>query len=212
MVPFSAKGREAGWIEVISGSMFSGKSEELIRRIRRSLIAGRKVQVFKSVLDDRYEGVSHVCSHNGAAIEAVPVHDSREIYARVDNDTKVVAIDEAQFFDSDIVGVVNAIAQDGRQVIVVGTDMDFRGDVFGPMGTLLAIAEKVDKLHAVCVKCGAEATRNQRLVDGSPAPAEAPTVQVGASEGYEARCRGCHEVPGKLGDAEQLGLEGIEDH
>jgi thymidine kinase len=187
--------RNHGWIEVITGVMFSGKSEELMRRVRRSLIAKNRVQVFKSHLDDRYGGLLQVSSHRGDGIDAIPVSRSLDVAERVLAETQVVAIDEAQFLDGGIVRVANALADEGRRVIVCGTDMDFRGIPFGPIPELLAIAEQVDKLHAICVVCGDLATRNQRLIDGSPAPAEGPTIQVGGSESYEARCRQCHQVP-----------------
>lgn len=184
-----------GWIEVITGVMFSGKSEELMRRVRRALIARRSLQVFKSHLDDRYGGVSRVSSHDGTRLEAVPVSSSREIAERVGVDVQVVAVDEAQFLDEGIVLVANDLADRGVRVIVSGTDMDFRGRPFGPIPGLLAVAERIDKLHAICVVCGELATRNQRLIGGRPAPAEGPVIQVGGSETYEARCRRCHEVP-----------------
>lgn len=185
----------SGWIEVISGVMFSGKSEELIRRVRRALLARRTVQVFKSYLDDRYGGIRAIHSHDGSSIEAEPIQSSTELMEKVRPDTQVVAIDEVQFLDHGIVRVANVLADRGIRVIAAGTDMDFRGEPFGPMGALLAVAEKVDKLHAICIRCGALATRNQRLVNGKPAPAEGPTIQVGGLESYEARCRACHEVP-----------------
>ena len=188
-------GAQEGWVEVVSGVMFSGKSEELLRRVRRALIARKRVQVFKSHLDDRYAGVFRISSHDGSEIEAHPVSSSAQIAEMVRSETQVVAIDEAQFLDEGVVSVVNALADRGMRVIVAGTDMDFRGEPFGPMPQLLAIAEKVDKLHAICVVCGDLATRNQRLIDGAPAPAEGPTIQVGGAETYEARCRACHEVP-----------------
>lgn len=190
-------GGQEGWIEVISGVMFSGKSEELLRRVRRALIARKIVQVFKSHLDDRYGSVFNVRSHDGHTAEALPVSTSRQIAEAVKEETHVVAIDEAQFLDDGIVAVANALADVGIRVIVAGTDMDFRGEPFGPIPSLLAVAEKVDKLHAICVRCGDLATRNQRLIDGRPAPAEGPTIQVGGSETYEARCRACHEVPAR---------------
>jgi thymidine kinase len=184
-----------GRIEVISGVMFSGKSEELLRRVRRALIARKKVQVFKSHLDDRYLGTYRISSHDGGQIEAVPVNLSVQVAERVEPDTQVVAIDEAQFLDAGIVKVVNDLADNGVRVVVAGTDMDFRGQPFGPIPELLAIAEVVDKLHAICVRCGELATRNQRLIAGNPAPAEGPTIHVGGAESYEARCRRCHQVP-----------------
>ena len=184
-----------GWIEVITGVMFSGKSEELIRRVRRALIARRRVQVFKSALDDRYAGVRTISSHAGSGVEAVPVRSSSEVAAQVMPGVQVVAIDEVQFLDEGIVDVISVLADRGVRVIVAGIDMDFRGEPFGPMPRVLTVAETVDKLHAICVLCGNAATRNQRLVDGAPAPYEGPTIQVGGHEAYEARCRGCHEVP-----------------
>jgi thymidine kinase len=192
--------REQGrWIEVVAGVMFSGKSEELLRRVRRALIARRRVQVFKSHLDDRYGSAFRISSHDGTELEAHPVHSSVQIAKMVRADTEVVAIDEAQFLDVGVVAVANVLADRGVRVIVAGTDMDFRGEPFGPMPELLAIAERVDKLHAICVVCGDLATRNQRLIGGQPAPAEGPTIQVGGAESYEARCRRCRRgrgVPG----------------
>jgi thymidine kinase len=188
-------GAQDGWIEVISGVMFSGKSEELLRRVRRALIAKRHVQVFKPHLDDRYGGLFTVITHDGQRTDALPVSTSVHIAEAVLPETEVVAIDEAQFLDMGVVRVANALANRGMRVIIAGTDMDFRGEPFGPIPQLLAVAEKVDKLHAICVRCGDLATRNQRLIDGRPAPAEGPTIQVGGSESYEARCRKCHEVP-----------------
>jgi thymidine kinase len=188
-------GAHDGWIEVISGVMFSGKSEELLRRVRRALIARKNVQVFKSHLDDRYAGVYRVSSHDGGHIDAVPVNVSVQVAERVRPDTHVVAVDEAQFLDDGIVTVANDLADRGVRVIVAGIDMDFRGEPFGPIPRLLAVAEMVDKLHAICVCCGELATRNQRLIGGRPAPAEGPTIQVGGAESYEARCRRCHVVP-----------------
>jgi thymidine kinase len=184
-----------GWIEVVTGVMFSGKSEELIRRVRRALIGRKRVQLFKSALDDRYIGVTKISSHDGSGVDAVPVRSSNELAGMVHPDTQVFGIDEAQFLDDGVVEVAGMLADRGARVIIAGTDMDFRGEPFGPMPGLLTKAETVDKLHAICVVCGSPATRNQRLVDGRPAPYEAPTIQVGGAESYEARCRGCHVVP-----------------
>jgi thymidine kinase len=188
-------GAQDGWIEVISGVMFSGKSEELLRRVRRALIARKRVQVFKSHLDDRFGSVFNVTSHDGHSAQAIPVSTSVQIAEAVLEDTQVVAIDEAQFLDGGIVKVANALADRGIRVILAGTDMDFRGEPFGAIPELLAVAETIDKLQAICVRCGDLATRNQRLMNGRPAPAEGPTIQVGGAESYEARCRRCHEVP-----------------
>jgi len=197
-------GSRPGWIEVIAGVMFSGKSEELIRRVRRAIIARRKVQVFKSHLDSRYTGLFTVSSHDGKELEAMPVDSAAEIFRQVRPTTELVAIDEAQFLDPEIVTVASALAARGVQVILAGTDTDFRGEPFGAMGALLAIAESVDKLQAICVVCGDLATRNQRLVDGRPARYESPTILVGGRESYEARCRHCHRVPRK--DEDQTAL------
>jgi thymidine kinase len=188
-------GTRPGWIEVVSGVMFAGKSEELIRRVRRAVIARKKVQVFKSHLDDRYGGIFTVTSHDGTVVEAEPVQASVEIMARVRAGTEVVAVDEAQFLDAGIVAVANALADRGVRVILAGTDSDFRGEGFGPMPQLMAAAEIVDKLHAICVVCGGPATRNQRLINGRPAPYESPQIMVGGRESYEARCRHCHQCP-----------------
>jgi len=190
-------GAQDGWIEVISGVMFSGKSEELLRRVRRALIARKRVQVFKSHLDDRYGGLFTISSHDGHQAEALPVTNSLQVAEAILGDTEVVAIDEAQFLDDGIIRVANALADRQVRVIVAGTDMDFRGEPFGPLPHLLAIAEKVDKLHAICMRCGDLATKNQRLINGKPAPAEGPTIQVGGAESYEARCRRCHDVPAR---------------
>ena len=188
-------GARSGSIEVVSGVMFSGKSEELIRRVRRAIIARRAVQVFKSHLDARYAGLYHVSSHDGREVEAVPIDSAAEIVRQVRPDTEIVAIDEAQFLDEGVVQVASTLANRGVRVIIAGTDTDFRGDPFGAMGELMAIAEKVDKLRAICVVCGDEACRNQRLVDGRPAKYDSPTIMVGGRESYEARCRHCHRVP-----------------
>jgi thymidine kinase len=190
----SATQLNGGWIEVIAGVMFSGKTEELMRRVRRAVIARKRVQVFKSHLDDRYLGLLAVSSHDGRSVDAIPVDSSTQIASRIDPTAHVIAIDEAQFLDDGIVDVVTWLANSGRRVIVAGTDTDFRGEPFGRMPQLMAIAELVDKLHAICVLCGAPATRNQRLIDGAPAPYDSPTIMVGGREAYEARCRACHIV------------------
>jgi thymidine kinase len=183
-----------GSIEVVCGSMFSGKTDELIRRLVRATIAKQKVQVFKPAIDVRY-AVEKVTSHAGANYSAIPVESAASIRERVDEDTTVVAIDEAQFFDPEVVVVAQELADRNIRVIVAGLDMDFRGEPFGPMPILMSKAEKVDKLHAICMTCGNEASRTQRLVNGKPARYDDPVVIVGASELYEARCREHHEVP-----------------
>lgn len=188
-------GSHPGWIEVITGVMFSGKSEELIRRVRRALIAKKRAQVFKSHLDDRYAGLYTVSTHDGVTVEAEPVNASTDVVRLTRPSTEVVAIDEAQFLDEGLVDVASHLADNGVRVILAGTDMDFRGEPFGVMPQLLSVAEIVQKLHAICVKCGDLACRNQRLVDGRPALYDSPTILVGGQESYEARCRHCHHVP-----------------
>jgi thymidine kinase len=183
-----------GSLTVITGSMFSGKSEELIRRLRRALYAHRSVQVFKHALDTRSEH-TEIRSHSGAALhDAVAISTSDELLERVEQKIDIVAIEEAQFFDEGIVDVCRHLADAGYEVVAAGLDMDFRGEPFGPMPRLLAEADEVVKLRAICARCGRDASRSQRLIDGRPAPASAPTILVGAQESYEARCRHCHEV------------------
>ena len=183
-----------GRVEIICGSMFSGKTEELIRRVRRAQIAQQKVQVFKPVIDTRY-AVERVTSHSGQDYDARPCNTSAEIVQRIEATTTVVAIDEVQFFDEDIVDVVEQLASDGIRVICAGLDLDFRGEPFGPMPQLMARSEEVTKLHAICVVCGDDASRTQRLVNGAPANHDDPIIMVGAAESYEARCRDHHVVP-----------------
>jgi thymidine kinase len=195
---FPSHAQRRGWVEVIAGSMSAGKSSELQRRIRRAEIARRAVQVFKHAIDDRgaaYGGTTAICSHDGVCIQATPVARASEIMDAVLEDTEVVAIDEVQFFGDDLVDVVNTLADSGKRVIVAGLSTDFRGAPFGPMGALLCISESVLKLSAICNQCGHEAIRTQRLANGRPVPADAPVVQVGGLDAYEARCRDCHEVP-----------------
>ena len=183
-----------GWIEVICGSMFCGKTEELLRRVRRAEIARKRIQVFKPAIDDRY-GLSRIASHNGLAWDSEAMANSQGLLGRLQADTAVVAMDEAQFFDQGIIAVCDELAYRGLRVIAAGLDLDFRGEPFGPMPTLMAKAERVDKLHAICVVCGAPASRSQRLIDGQPAHYDDPIIVIGASETYEARCRNCHQVP-----------------
>ena len=185
---------KTGSLEVITGSMFCGKSDELIRRLRRAKIARQKLQVFKPRIDNRY-AEAKVTSHAGSEFDAVPIDKAAEIRAQLKEDTTVVGIDEAQFLDNEIVAVVKYLADKGVRVIVAGLDTDFRGEPFGSMPILTAQAEHVDKLHAICMVCGKDASRTQRLVDGEPAHYNDPVVIVGAAELYEARCREHHEVP-----------------
>ena len=192
--------RVRGHIELICGSMFSGKTEELIRRIRRAQIAKQRIQVFSHQLDTRY-GESKVASHSGTDWGAIPVQTADQIIDQLDPQATVVAIDEAQFFDWKVAELANQLADRGVRVIVAGLDTDFRGEPFGPMPLLIAQAEHVDKLSAICVVCGEPASRTQRLINGKPARYDDPVILVGASEVYEARCRHCHQVPGR--DAER---------
>ncbi|MBL8076625.1 MAG: thymidine kinase [Anaerolineales bacterium] len=183
-----------GSIEVVCGSMFSGKTDELIRRLVRATIAKQKVQVFKPAIDIRY-AVEKVTSHAGSDYDAIPVEKAADIRTKLDADTTVVGIDEAQFMDPEVVAVAEELAGRGIRVIVAGLDTDFRGETFGSMPVLMSKAEHVSKLHAICMVCGDDASRTQRLVNGKPARYDDPVVIVGASELYEARCRLHHEVP-----------------
>ena len=183
-----------GSIEVVTGSMFCGKTDELIRRLRRATIARQKVQVFKPMIDNRYS-IEKVTSHAGGEFDAKPIQSAKEILVWLDPATTVIGVDEAQFFDNEIIEICQQLADGGRRVIVAGLDTDFRGEPFGPIPFLMAKADLVDKLHAICMICGEPASRTQRLVDGHPAHYHDPVVIVGASELYEARCRQHHEVP-----------------
>ena len=184
-----------GKIEVITGCMFSGKSEELIRRIRRAQIARQTVQVFKPSIDTRYSMID-VVSHTGEKVRGIPVKSSEDILNKLITGVDVVGIDEAQFFDEGVVDIANMLADKGARVIIAGLDMDFRGEPFGPMPSLMAIADDVQKLHAICTVCGEDATRTQRLINGKPANYNDPVIMIGASEKYEARCRKHHYVNG----------------
>lgn len=183
-----------GRVEVICGSMFSGKTEELIRRVRRAQIAKQQAQVFKPSIDVRYS-TERVTSHNGQDYDARPCTDSHEIAGCISSDTTVVAIDEAQFFDNELIPLVESLAARGVRVILAGLDLDFRGEPFGPIPRLMALAEDVTKLHAICTVCAEDACRTQRLVNGKPAGYDDPIILVGAAEAYEARCREHHVVP-----------------
>src|SRR5512134_46569 len=173
-----------GWVEVIAGSMFSGKSEELIRRLRRAKIARQKVQVFKPNIDSRFSD-NHIVSHSEMRHESSNIRSAAEVMAKVELDTEVVGIDEGQFFDDELVNVANELARRGVRVIIAGLDQDYTGKPFEPMPQLLAIAEYITKTHAICVKCGATANYSQRTVESEA------LVEVGASDKYEARCRQC---------------------
>ena len=182
-----------GYLEVICGCMFAGKTEELIRRIKVLEFAKKKILVFKPAIDDRYSKTK-VVSHAGSSAESIVISSAEEILDYVREDTDVVAIDEVQFFDHNIIYVCNALCARGIRVMVAGLDTNFRAEPFGPMADLITSAEFVTKLTAVCTKCGAPATRTQRLVNGEPASYNDPTILVGAAESYEARCRHCYEM------------------
>lgn len=180
----SRQNGDSGWVEVIVGSMFSGKSEELIRRLRRAQIARQKVQVFKPKIDDRYS-IEQIASHSGMTHVSRPVMTAAELMAQIEDDTQVVGIDEGQFFDDGLVAAVNELACGGKRVIIAGLDQDYTGRPFEPMPQLLSIAEFITKTHAICVKCGGTANYSQRTSESTE------RVEVGAADKYEARCRKC---------------------
>lgn len=187
------KGKD-GWIEVICGGMFAGKTEELIRRVTRIKLAKRDVIVFKPTIDNRYDSIA-VVSHSNRKLNSIPINDSSEIFKNLTNLPYAVAVDEAQFFDRGLIDVIERLANSGVRVIVAGLDMDFRGEPFGIMPEIMALAEYVTKLQAICSVCGDPATRTQRLINGKPADYDDDLILVSASEKYEARCRHCHQVP-----------------
>ena len=182
-----------GWIEVVCGPMFAGKTEELLRRVKRLEYAKKNIVVFKPLMDDRFSE-SEVVSHNNNRTRSVNISYAKQMFNYIDSNTEVVAIDEVQFLDEDTVSIVEFLASKGIRVIVSGLDRDFRGEPFSFMPKLLALAEYVTKLTAICVVCGAPATRTQRIVNGKPARYIDPIVLIGAEESYEARCRSCHKV------------------
>ena len=182
-----------GWLEVICGCMFAGKTEELIRRINVLSYARKNILVFKPKIDDRYS-TTEIASHAGSKVPCIVISEAKEILNHVNYDTDVVAIDEVQFFDEDVVDICEYLADSGLRVMVAGLDKDFRGEPFGVLPDLLTRAEFVTKLTAVCAKCGAPATRTQRIINGKPASFNDPIVLVGAKEAYEPRCRHCHEI------------------
>ncbi|AFZ92513.1 MULTISPECIES: thymidine kinase [Bacillus] len=188
--------KQSGWLELICGSMFSGKSEELIRRVKRATYAKQEVKVFKPAIDNRYSEEA-VVSHNGTSMTSHVISSSAEIWDHISESTDVIAVDEVQFFGESIIGDLSSLADKGYRVIAAGLDMDFRGEPFGVVPNLMAVAESVMKLQAVCSVCGSPASRTQRLIDGKPASYDDPVILVGASESYEARCRHHHEVPKK---------------
>jgi thymidine kinase len=186
----------SGWVEIITGSMFSGKTEELLRRLRRAEIAGQSVAAFTPAIDDRY-GEATLGSHAGRTWEATVIDTTAEGVSKIPsylNGEDVVAVDEANFFPGELVEVCQELADDDRRVVVSGTDQTYRGEPFEPIPQLMAVAEYVEKFQAICTQCGEPATRNQRLIEGEPAHYDDPTIMVGAEESYEARCRNCHVV------------------
>jgi len=185
-----------GWVELICGSMFSGKSEELIRRVRRATYAHLDVCVFKPAIDNRYDETA-VVSHDGRTTIAKSIKDAAEILEEIKPDVEIVAIDEVQFFNNNVIDVIEELVRRDIRVIVAGLDMDFRGVPFEPVPQLMALSESVTKLNAICPLCGSPASRTQRLIDGKPASYDDPVILVGASESYEPRCRHHHEVPNK---------------
>lgn len=187
------KGKD-GWIEVICGGMFAGKTEELIRRVTRIKYARREVIVFKPTIDNRYD-IKMVVSHDNSKLDSIPVSDSTEILKNINNLPYAVAIDEAQFFDAGLIEVLERLANSGVRVIVAGLDLDFRGEPFGIMPQIMARAEYITKLQAICNVCGDPATRTQRIINGEPADYDDEIILVSAAEKYEARCRHCHQVP-----------------
>lgn len=191
----------AGHIEVICGSMFSGKSEELIRQVRRALYGNIRVHVFKPAMDDRYANEA-IVSHNGTSVVARPVQESAQILDVLVDEAEIVAVDEAQFFDDGLIEVTQTLANKGIDVLIAGLDTDFRGEPFGPMPELLAISNTVNKLSAICPICRNPASRTQRLIDGKPALYDEPIILLGAQESYEPRCRHHHEVPRTSEDQE----------
>jgi thymidine kinase len=196
-----------GWLEVVCGPMFSGKSEELIRRLRRAEIAGQRALIVKPTVDDRYD-VGHVVSHAGARMRAVTADASADV-PRLAQGYDAVGIDEVQFFDEDIVDAIDSLVRRGTRVVAAGLAQDFRGLPFGAMPTLLCVAEFVDKLEAVCHRCGGPATMTQRLVGGQPAPFSGETVVIGALDSYEARCRGCYQPGHDVAEATGFAVHSI---
>lgn len=185
-----------GWLEVICGCMFAGKTEELIRRINRIKYAKKDIVVFKPIIDDRYDK-TQVVSHSNQRVDSIPVKDSTEVLNHLDHLPYAVAFDEAQFFDEGLIKIIESLANSGVRVIAAGLDQDFRGEPFGIMPILMSKAEYVTKLQGICMVCGAPATRTQRIINGRPADYDDPTILVSALEKYESRCRHCHQVPHK---------------
>ncbi|MDE6946428.1 MAG: thymidine kinase [Anaeroplasmataceae bacterium] len=182
-----------GWIEVVCGPMFAGKTEELIRRVKRMDFAKKKYLIFKPTIDNRY-AISEVVSHNQRKVKAINISSSKEIYNYITEDIEAVLIDEVQFFDEDVVEICRELADRGLRVICTGLDCDFRGNPFPIVASLLAMSENITKLTAICVCCGNEATKTQRIINGKPAKYDEPIILVGEKESYEPRCRKCHVI------------------
>lgn len=182
-----------GWVEVITGPMFAGKTEELIRRVKRMEYAKKNYMIFKPAIDNRYSE-KEVVSHNKKAVKAINISHGSDIKRHLKKNTQAVVIDEVQFFDASLLKYVMELADEGYRVICAGLDTDFRGEPFGVMGSILAVAENITKLTAICSVCGSEATKTQRIIDGQPAFYDDPVILVGANDSYEARCRCCHKV------------------
>lgn len=190
--------RRKGDIEVICGSMFSGKTEELLRRLRLARVAGQRTQLFKPVIDDRYSSDS-VVTHDGTPRQgATNADDASDLLAKVEPGSNVVGVDEAHFFDDRLVDVCIYLAHWGKRVVAAGLDQDYRGNPFHPMPRLMAVAADVTKMHAICIVCKRRASRTQRLINGQPARIDSPLILIGGKESYEARCSNCHSVPGKI--------------
>ncbi|MCE2466843.1 MAG: thymidine kinase [Caldilineaceae bacterium] len=190
--------RRKGDIEVICGSMFSGKTEELLRRLRLARVAGQRTQLFKPVIDDRYSSDS-VVTHDGTPSQgATNADDASDLLAKVESGSNVVGVDEAHFFDDRLVDVCIYLAHRGKRVVAAGLDQDYRGNPFRPMPRLMAVAADVTKMHAICIVCKRRASRTQRLINGQPARIDSPLILIGGKESYEARCSNCHSVPGKI--------------
>lgn len=184
---------DVGRLEMICGPMFSGKSEELIRRLKRTILAGMPTIIFTPKIDNRYLE-NHICSHDGKQLEAVPISHVEEVLEHVTDETKVIGIDEVQFLDGEIVSVIMKLVNEGKRVICAGLDKDFKAESFGQMPELLALADDVTKLTAICMKCGRPANFTQRLIGDQPASYNDPLILIGASESYEARCRLCYKI------------------
>lgn len=190
--------RRKGDIEVICGSMFSGKTEELLRRLRLARVAGQRIQLFKPVIDDRYSTDS-VVTHDGTPSQgATNADNALDLLAKVEPAANVVGVDEAHFFDDVLVDVCIYLAHWGKRVVAAGLDQDYRGNPFHPMPRLMAVAADVTKMHAICIVCKRRASRTQRLINGQPARIDSPLILIGGKESYEARCSHCHSVPGKI--------------